>query len=73
PWPHTALSALKKFRQPVLFLHGRQDTVIPFKHSVDAEQLTKNTKLVIFENCGHTPQFEHPGLFNDELTRFLNT
>lgn len=70
---HTALSALKKFRQPVLFLHGRQDTVIPFKHSVDAEQLTQNTKLVIFENCGHTPQFEHPGLFNDELTRFLNT
>jgi pimeloyl-ACP methyl ester carboxylesterase len=67
----TALSALKQLNIPVLFIHGRQDTVLPYEHSVAAQKLVANSKLVIFDDCGHTPQIEKPGLFNDELKSFI--
>jgi pimeloyl-ACP methyl ester carboxylesterase len=66
-----ALSALKKLELPVLFIHGRQDAVLPYAHSVEAEKLVSNSKLVIFEDCGHTPQVEMPERFNSELDNFF--
>jgi pimeloyl-ACP methyl ester carboxylesterase len=68
-----ALSALKRLDMPVLFIHGRQDSVLPYEHSVAAQKLAANSKLVIFDDCGHTPQIEKPELFNDELKRFIES
>jgi pimeloyl-ACP methyl ester carboxylesterase len=68
-----ALSALKGLDMPVLFIHGRQDSVLPFEHSVAAQKLAANSKLVLFDDCGHTPQIEKPELFNDELKRFIES
>jgi pimeloyl-ACP methyl ester carboxylesterase len=69
----SALSALKKLRIPVLFIHGRHDSVLPYEHSVAAQKLVVDSKLVVFEDCGHTPQFELPELFNKELNSFIET
>jgi pimeloyl-ACP methyl ester carboxylesterase len=65
------LSALKKLSMSVLFIHGRQDTVLPYAHSVAAEKLVADSKLVVFDDCGHTPQIEKSKLFNDELKSFI--
>jgi pimeloyl-ACP methyl ester carboxylesterase len=67
-----AVSALKRMDRPVLFLHGRHDSVIPCQHSVTAQSWVSNAKLEIFEECGHTPQLEKPDLFNKTMTHFFD-
>ncbi len=57
---NATLSALKSLTVPVLFIHGREDLVIPVQHSADADKLTPNSRLIILEECGHTPQIEMP-------------
>ncbi|XUY29256.1 alpha/beta fold hydrolase [Agrobacterium sp. rho-8.1] len=58
---------LQKLSQPIVFLHGREDAVLPCSHSIEAVKLTKNGKLIVLESCGHTPQFERPDAFNQIL------
>jgi 2-hydroxy-6-oxonona-2,4-dienedioate hydrolase len=53
---------------PILFIHGRQDKVIPCAHSQEVQKITPNSKLEIIENCGHTPQIEKP----DKIQTILN-
>lgn len=55
---------------PMLILHGREDKVLPVKHSEEAAKLAKRAKLLVLENCGHTPQIEQPAAFNAALTAF---
>jgi 2-hydroxy-6-oxonona-2,4-dienedioate hydrolase len=62
------LSATKK---PILFIHGRHDVVIPLAHSQHAQAMAPNSKLIILEDCGHTPQIEEPAEVNKLLTEFL--
>jgi len=51
---------LSRLRTPVIFAHGRQDVVLPFAHSEAARALTPGSRLVLLEDCGHTPQVEKP-------------
>ncbi len=55
-----SLSILASLNSEVLFLHGRQDAVIPCAHSEQAQADTPNSSLVLFDECGHTPQIEKP-------------
>jgi pimeloyl-ACP methyl ester carboxylesterase len=55
---------------PMLILHGRQDAVLPLKHSEAAAKRAKNAKLIVLEDCGHTPQVEKPDEFNAALKDF---
>jgi pimeloyl-ACP methyl ester carboxylesterase len=59
--------ALRSANQPVLLLHGRQDRVIPFVHSQNAQQLAPQSRLVLVDDCGHTPQLEQAAVFNAAL------
>ncbi|GLH80179.1 acetoin dehydrogenase [Bradyrhizobium sp. SSBR45G] len=62
---------LKSLDMPVLFIHGKQDVVLPAKDSVAAAALTPRARIVLLDDCGHTPQLEKPSSFNAELTRFV--
>jgi pimeloyl-ACP methyl ester carboxylesterase len=62
---------LKSLDIPVLFIHGKQDVVLPAKDSVAAAALTPKATIVLFDDCGHTPRIEKPSAFNAELTRFV--
>jgi 4,5:9,10-diseco-3-hydroxy-5,9,17-trioxoandrosta-1(10),2-diene-4-oate hydrolase len=64
------LQMLPSITQPVLVLWGREDTIVPLKHSEAYRQILK-ARLHIFERCGHIPQFEHPEEFDKELLGFL--
>jgi pimeloyl-ACP methyl ester carboxylesterase len=66
-----SLAILKSLDIPVLFIHGKQDVVLPAKDSVAAAALTPKATIVLFDDCGHTPQIEKPSAFNAELTRFV--
>lgn len=56
---------------PVLIIHGKQDAVLPAGHSIDAQAVTPNSKLVLLDDCGHTPQIEHSEVFNRTLCEFV--
>ncbi len=63
--------ALKALPIKVLFIHGKQDKVIPYQHSEQASKLVKDSQLELFDNCGHEPQMEYPQRFNQMLLEWL--
>jgi fermentation-respiration switch protein FrsA (DUF1100 family) len=50
--PFDNLSAVKNYPAPVLIMHGRQDTVIPYSHGIALHRAAQNGKLVTYE-AGH--------------------
>lgn len=58
-------------RCPTLIIHGKQDAVIPYRHSENAARIVPGARLVVFDPCGHTPQVERPEDFNAELAAFV--
>ncbi|WP_176955060.1 alpha/beta fold hydrolase [Rhodoferax sp. OV413] len=62
-----AHAALASASVPVLLLHGRQDSVIPFAHSEHAHKLAPTSRLQLVDGCGHTPQLEQSAVFNAAL------
>ena len=66
-----AHAALRSATQPLLILHGRQDSVIPFTHSENAHKLAVGSRLQLIDHCGHTPQLEQPAVFNAALQELV--
>jgi pimeloyl-ACP methyl ester carboxylesterase len=62
---------LDAVRCPTLIIHGRKDAVIPAKHSEDAVKRVSHARLLLLDDCGHTPQIEQPAVFNAALREFL--
>jgi len=62
---------LGKIAVPTLILWGAQDQLIPLAAGRKLNSLIKDSKLVIFENCGHVPQEEMPARTIDELMKFI--
>lgn len=62
---------LEKLSLPTLIIWGEKDRLVPLKHGQHGHQLIKDSKLVIFDNCGHAPMMEEPEKFNQELLSFL--
>jgi pimeloyl-ACP methyl ester carboxylesterase len=65
------LDILSTTQLPVLYIHGRQDAVIPLAHSESADQQTANSSLLILEECGHTPQLEQPDVVLSALIELV--
>ncbi len=64
---------LGEIKKPTLIIWGKQDGLIPL---ADGEKFNKgiaNSQLVVFENCGHVPQFEKAADFNKKIIEFLQT
>ena len=56
---------------PVLITHGRHDWIIPMEGPEAMDRLLPNSRLVIFENCGHSPQIEEVDLWEKTVRQFL--
>ena len=50
--PFDNLSAVKKYKGPILIMHGTHDTVIPFSHATALHRSAGNGKLIVYE-AGH--------------------
>jgi len=62
---------LGEIKKPTLIIWGKQDGLIPL---MDADRFNKgiaNSQLVVFDNCGHAPQFEKALDFNKQVLEFL--
>lgn len=78
-----ALRALTQFHQfpiehelgristPVLIIWGAEDELIPLEAGRQMNSSIKDSKLVIFDQCGHLPQEEQPERVLQEMINFL--
>ena len=56
--------------QPTLLIWGENDTVIPVRNGQCLYDAMMNSRLVIFEDCGHLPQEEKPERFVEFVAKF---
>lgn len=56
---------------PSLLIHGRDDRVVHFEHSLQLNTLIPNSRLYLINQCGHWAQLEHAEEFNRIVTDFV--
>jgi len=67
------LEDLTKLEQPALLVHGRDDRVVHYEHSLVLLSHIPNSRLVLFNRCGHWAQLEHAEEFNRLVTDFIKS
>lgn len=63
--------AMAAMTQPTLVIWGRDDKFLPARHAEILKARLANAKVVLFDQCGHMPQIEHPEAFNEAAVAFL--
>lgn len=64
---------LGEIQTPTLLIHGRDDRVVHFEHSLRLVASIPNSRLVLFNRCGHWAQLEHADEFNRLVDQFVTT
>jgi 2-hydroxy-6-oxonona-2,4-dienedioate hydrolase len=62
---------LREVDIPFLLIHGRDDRVLSYEHSLRLVSLIPNSRLVLLNRCGHWAQLEHAAEFNRLVEQFL--
>jgi pimeloyl-ACP methyl ester carboxylesterase len=57
---------------PTLVVWGEHDPLFPPSMGKRMAKALPNGELVLFEECGHAPMLEKPGLFNETIGEFLS-
>ncbi len=63
--------AADRIQCPTLIIWGREDRVIPVRHAHIAHARIPNSRLYIFEQCGHAPMIERAEEFIGLVTNFI--
>ncbi|MBI2856629.1 MAG: alpha/beta fold hydrolase [Chloroflexi bacterium] len=62
---------LNELQAPTLIVWGSQDRLVPVEDARAAVQQAPGVRLHIFDQCGHWPQLEKAGEFNQMVLDFL--
>jgi 4,5:9,10-diseco-3-hydroxy-5,9,17-trioxoandrosta-1(10),2-diene-4-oate hydrolase len=68
---HIILDTLPNITAPTLIVWGEQDRIVPVAYAHVAEKDIPNSRLHIFDACGHIPHMEHAEEFNALALEFL--
>jgi 2-hydroxy-6-oxonona-2,4-dienedioate hydrolase len=60
-------------RTPTLLVHGRDDRVVHYEHSLRLVSTIPNSRLVLLNRCGHWAQLEHADEFNRLVAGFVTS
>ena len=63
---------LSEIKTPSLFIYGRKDVLITPRFGPRVQKMLPSAKVVVWEDCGHVPQLEHPERTVEELTGFFS-
>jgi pimeloyl-ACP methyl ester carboxylesterase len=69
--PHDYTPELAGIQAPVLLIHGRYDRMVAFEVSIAILNHVADSRLVLFNNCGHWPPFEKPNEYAAQVLAFL--
>jgi 4,5:9,10-diseco-3-hydroxy-5,9,17-trioxoandrosta-1(10),2-diene-4-oate hydrolase len=64
---------LNRITAPTLIVWGKQDRLRPVAHAEVAKERIPNSRLHVFDPCGHLPPIEYPEEFNNLLLEFLSS
>jgi 2-hydroxy-6-oxonona-2,4-dienedioate hydrolase len=64
---------LAEIKKPTLIIWGKQDGLLPVSDAAVFNKGIASSQVIIFENCGHAPQFEKAAEFNKAVLEFLGT
>ena len=67
------LDRLERIRVPTLIVWGRDDLVVPATDAAGFAERISDSRLVVFDDCGHVPMLERPLRFNRLLAEFSST
>jgi 2-hydroxy-6-oxonona-2,4-dienedioate hydrolase len=56
---------------PTLIVHGRNDRTLPYENALRLVSLIPNSRLLLFNRCGHWAQLEHADEFNRVVMDFI--
>ncbi|GAA2580763.1 alpha/beta fold hydrolase [Dactylosporangium fulvum] len=56
---------------PTLIIHGRDDRTVHYEVSLRAHAVIPDSRLLMFNRCGHWAQLEHAAEFNAMVKHFL--
>ncbi|MBL6612720.1 MAG: alpha/beta fold hydrolase [Reyranella sp.] len=73
PVPQMAsLEQMMGIKAPALLIHGRDDRVVHYEHSLLLLAHIPNSRLVLINRCGHWAMIEHAAEFNRLVIDFVN-
>jgi 4,5:9,10-diseco-3-hydroxy-5,9,17-trioxoandrosta-1(10),2-diene-4-oate hydrolase len=64
-------SLIQKVQCPTLIIWGKQDRIIPVEHAEKFHRDIKNSKVIIYDPCGHTPMLECPDQLKKDFLEFV--
>lgn len=56
---------------PALLIHGRDDRVVHYEHTLTLLSYLPNARALLLNRCGHWAMVEHPDEFNRAVTDFI--
>ena len=69
---YRVLHQLEDITARVLIICGEHDSSVPEENAHAANARIADSRLLVFERCGHSPPFEQPERFNATLRAFLS-
>lgn len=63
---------LKNLKMPLMVVWGAQDQILPVSHAYRAVEVAPDTRLEVFDECGHWPHMEKSKDFNSLVLDFLS-
>jgi 2-hydroxy-6-oxonona-2,4-dienedioate hydrolase len=63
--------ALQQATVPALVIHGRDDRTVHYESSLRIVSIIPNSRMVLFNHCGHWAQLEHADEFNRLVDDFI--
>lgn len=69
----SVLAKVPSITHPTLIIWGSENAIAPLSQAHQGKRLIKNSKLCVFEKCGHVPQVEWPEKFNQLVLSFLKS
>lgn len=73
PTGPSVLQRLTRVDTPALIIHGRDDRAVVLEASLEVATALKNSRLLVFNRCGHWAQLEHADEFTRQLDLFLSS
>jgi len=70
--PFDNLAVVKTYSNPILFIHGKHDDIIPYRHGLTLSRAALNAKLVSYD-CRHNDCLPGVGNFWRDVEAFLRS
>jgi pimeloyl-ACP methyl ester carboxylesterase len=62
---------ITKVQCPTLIIWGKEDVVIPVEHAAKFHRDIKNSRVIIYDPCGHTPMMERTEDLTKDFLQFV--